>query len=540
MDQPVKTQAEYTALLHTVLGARYGDAPRAFVHTYGCQGNVADGERIKGMLAEMGYLFTDTVESADLVLYNTCAVREHAEDRVFGNVGALKNRKAARPGMVVALCGCMMQQPRVAEKIRRSYPFVDLVFGTHVIHRLPELLYRTLCGRNRVFELPDEAGSITEGLPVVRDSSFKAFLPVMYGCNNFCSYCIVPYVRGRERSRMVEAVLEEARSLVEAGYRDITLLGQNVNSYGKDLETPVPFAQLLREINAIPGDFRIRFMTSHPNAAKDAERAIAGGTPQTLAQVSTPTFNSASASSWLWGVMITPDNDVVQTGIINWPSHLCSFTGNGYTSGVPDGYRKVNSALYDLIPETDIRKQWFLSPDNKSSLIDNEQIEGTSIVEYFGLTPYVNTKFGAYQSIFGNTTNASDWPLMRVEEMYLIKAEAEAMGGNLSGGKSTLENFVRTYRDPSFTSKANSAQDFQDEVWLQRRMELWGEGFSLFDILRLKKPVVRKNTNYDPSVQYNSAAEAQILIYRIPQCEMETNSGISDTDNNPAAPQPQL
>ena len=238
--------------------------------------------------------------------------------------------------------------------------------------------------------------------------------------------------------------------------------------------------------------------------------------------------------------MITPDNDVVQTGIINWPSHLCSFTGNGYTSGVPDGYRKVNSALYDLIPETDIRKQWFLSPDNKSSLIDNEQIEGTSIVEYFGLTPYVNTKFGAYQSIFGNTTNASDWPLMRVEEMYLIKAEAEAMGGNLSGGKSTLENFVRTYRDPSFTSKANSAQDFQDEVWLQRRMELWGEGISLFDILRLKKPVVRKNTNYDPSVQYNSAAEAQILIYRIPQCEMETNSGISDTDNNPAAPQPQL
>lgn len=271
MDLSVKGQAEYTALLHTVLGARYGSTPRAFVHTYGCQGNVADGERIKGMLAEMGYTFTDTVENADLVLYNTCAVREHAEDRVFGNVGALKNRKAARPGMVVALCGCMMQQPRVAEKIRRSYSFVDLVFGTHVIHRLPELLYRALCGRNRVFELPDEAGSITEGLPVVRDSSFKAFLPVMYGCNNFCSYCIVPYVRGRERSRMVEAVLEEARSLVEAGYRDITLLGQNVNSYGKDLETPVPFAQLLREINAIPGDFRIRFMTSHP---KDCTREL--------------------------------------------------------------------------------------------------------------------------------------------------------------------------------------------------------------------------------------------------------------------------
>lgn len=281
IELPVKAQEEYTALLHTVLGVRCGGAPRACVHTYGCQGNVSDGERIKGMLAEMGYAFTDDAQSADLVLYNTCAVREHAEDRVFGNIGALKNLKADRPGMVVALCGCMMQQPRVAEKIRRSYPFVDLVFGTHVIHRLPELLYRTLCGKGRVFELPDEAGSITEGLPVVRDSAFKAFLPVMYGCNNFCSYCIVPYVRGRERSRSLEAVLGEARGLVEAGYRDITLLGQNVNSYGKDLEQPVTFARLLRELNAIPGDFRLRFMTSHPrdctrellDAMADCEKA---------------------------------------------------------------------------------------------------------------------------------------------------------------------------------------------------------------------------------------------------------------------------
>ena len=264
MDLSVKGQAEYTALLHTVLGARYGSTPRAFVHTYGCQGNVADGERIKGMLAEMGYTFTDTVENADLVLYNTCAVREHAEDRVFGNVGALKNRKAARPGMVVALCGCMMQQPRVAEKIRRSYSFVDLVFGTHVIHRLPELLYRALCGRNRVFELPDEAGSITEGLPVVRDSSFKAFLPVMYGCNNFCSYCIVPYVRGRERSRKPEEIVAEIKRLVADGVVEIMLLGQNVNSYGKNLEEPMTFAQLLREVNKIEGLKRIRFMTSHP------------------------------------------------------------------------------------------------------------------------------------------------------------------------------------------------------------------------------------------------------------------------------------
>ncbi len=234
-------------------------------------------------------------------------------------------------------------------------------------------------------------------------------------------------------------------------------------------------------------------MQKWADAAKDAERAIAGGTPQSLAEVSTPTFNSATANSWLWGVMITPDNDVVQTGM-----------------------------------------------DNTSSLIDNETIEGSSIVEYFGLEPYVNTKFGAYQSVFGNTTNASDWPLMRVEEMYLIKAEAEAMSGNLAAGKSTLENFVQAYRDPSFVSKATSPQQFQDEVWLQRRMELWGEGHSLFDLLRLKKPVIRKNTNYHASVQFNLEPESQIMIYRIPQCEMETNTGISDADNNPAAPQPAL
>lgn len=181
-----------------------------------------------------------------------------------------------------------------------------------------------------------------------------------------------------------------------------------------------------------------------------------------------------------------------------------------------------------------------LSPDNTSSLIDNEKLEGYSVVEYFGLEPYVNTKFGAYQSVFGNTTNASDWPLMRVEEMYLIKAEAEAMSGNLAAGKSTLENFVQAYRDPSFVSKATSPQQFQDEVWLQRRVELWGEGYSLFDLLRLKKPVVRKNTNYHASVQFNLDPESQIMIYRIPQCEMETNTGISDTDNNPAASQPTL
>lgn len=278
-------------------------------------------------------------------------------------------------------------------------------------------------------------------------------------------------------------------------------------------------------------------MQKWAEAASDAEKAIAGGTPQSLAEVSKPTFNSASANSWLWGVLITPDNDVVTTGIINWPSHLCSLTGNGYTT-LTGTFRYVSSALYDQIPDTDIRKQWFISPEGTSTLVDNETVDGTPVIDYFGLAPYTNVKFGAYQDVMGNTTNSQDWPLMRVEEMYLIKAEGEAMSGNLTTAKQTLEDFVKTYRNPSYTCTATSAQAMQDEIWLQRRMELWGEGFALFDILRLKKPIIRKNTNYEAIVQYNLEPESQIMIYRIPQCEMETNKGIAESDNNPAAPQP--
>ncbi|MCI8554018.1 MAG: tRNA (N6-isopentenyl adenosine(37)-C2)-methylthiotransferase MiaB [Clostridiales bacterium] len=252
--------------------ARFPDSvPLACVRTYGCQQNVADSERLKGMLAGMGFGFTEKAEAADLILFNTCAVREHAEDRVFGNVGALKNLKRRRPSLVVGLCGCMVQQEHVTEKLRKSYPFVDLVFGTHVLHRLPELLERVVRGNGRVFERPVEDGVIAEGLPVRRDGGFKAFLPIMYGCNNFCTYCVVPYVRGRERSRDPGLIVEEARGLIAEGVRDITLLGQNVNSYGRGEAHGVDFPTLLRRINALEGDFLIRFMTSHP---KDATPAL--------------------------------------------------------------------------------------------------------------------------------------------------------------------------------------------------------------------------------------------------------------------------
>ena len=257
-------QKEYMRMARTLISMRYAEPPLAFVHTYGCQGNVADSERIKGMLREMGYRFTDDKSKADLVLFNTCAVREHAEDRVFGNVGALKPLKQNKKDMLVVLCGCMMQQPHIAEKIYQSYPFVNLVFGTFAVPRFPELLYRVLSRGRRVTEIGETAGEIAEGLPVERDHPFKAFLPIMYGCNNFCTYCVVPYVRGRERSRTAAAVLKEAKEIIAGGAKEITLLGQNVNSYGKNREDGVDFPALLRLINDLPGDFRIRFMTSHP------------------------------------------------------------------------------------------------------------------------------------------------------------------------------------------------------------------------------------------------------------------------------------
>ena len=265
-------QKEYSDLVKTVLTSRFPlEKPKAYVHTYGCQGNVADGERLKGMLFEMGFDFCLAPENADLVLYNTCAIREHAEDRVFGNVGALKPLKKKNPDMLIVLCGCMTQQQSVADKFKSSYPFVDIVFGTHTHHRLPEFIYRRLCLGKRVFECTESDGNIAEGLPVKRDGAFRAWVPIMYGCNNFCSYCIVPYVRGRERSRSFDAVLSEVKELVAAGYKEINLLGQNVNSYNRELSQDKQFPALLRAINDIEGDFIIRFMTSHP---KDCTRAL--------------------------------------------------------------------------------------------------------------------------------------------------------------------------------------------------------------------------------------------------------------------------
>ena len=253
------------------LSAARPEQPLAFVDTYGCQQNEADSERIRGYLSQMGYGFTGQEEEAQIIVLNTCAIREHAEQRVLGNLGALVHVKRRHPDQIICVCGCMAQEQHVADKIKKSFRHVDLVFGPHVLWKFPEFIHTLLTSRGRIFQIPDEAGSIAEGIPVVRQDKVKAWVSIMYGCNNFCSYCIVPYVRGRERSRQPEDILREVEELVRDGYKDITLLGQNVNSYGKGLEEPVNFAELLRRIDAIPGDYRIRFMTSHP---KDASREL--------------------------------------------------------------------------------------------------------------------------------------------------------------------------------------------------------------------------------------------------------------------------
>lgn len=258
-------QNEYKKKVKNIVKSRFeGEIPKAFVHTYGCQGNVADSEHIKGQLVEMGYVMTETLEEADIIIYNTCAIREHAEDRVFGNVGALKTLKKNNKNLVIGLCGCMMQQEHVAEKIKNSYPYVNLVFGTHALHKLPELLFKVFKTKKRVFSVEECDGVIAEGMPNERDSGENAWLPIMYGCDNFCSYCVVPYVRGRERSREADVVLKEAEDLINEGYKKITLLGQNVNSYGKSLENGINFSELIRRLDKIEGDYTFDFMTSHP------------------------------------------------------------------------------------------------------------------------------------------------------------------------------------------------------------------------------------------------------------------------------------
>ncbi len=268
--------------------------PVAYVETYGCQQNEADSEKIRGYLYTCGYSMTDKPEGADVVVMNTCAIREHAEQRVFGNLGALTHTKRRHPRQKIFLCGCMAGQPHVVERIKKSFPHVDGVFSTHHLWQFPQLLHRVLTVGKRAYLVEDEPGSISEGIPQRRDSNLKAWVSIMYGCNNFCTYCIVPYVRGRERSRKSDDILKECREVIANGAKEITLLGQNVNSYGKDLNENIDFSDLLLQIAQIPGDFLIRFMTSHPRDAGKKLFDTMAANPKIAKQLHLP-FQSGSS-----------------------------------------------------------------------------------------------------------------------------------------------------------------------------------------------------------------------------------------------------
>lgn len=245
-----------------------GRPPSAFIQTFGCQMNFHDSEKITAILEKIGFIWTEG-ENADFVLYNTCTVRENANERVYGRLGQLKGNKKNNPGMIIGICGCMMQEGHVISRIRQSYKFVDIVFGTHNIFKFAELLYARLKSGEQIIDIWEETDLIVEELPVDRKYDFKCGVNIMYGCNNFCSYCIVPYVRGRERSRKPDDIINEIKRLVNDGVIEVMLLGQNVNSYGKNLDADITFAGLLKEIEKIDGLERIRFMTSHPKDLSD-------------------------------------------------------------------------------------------------------------------------------------------------------------------------------------------------------------------------------------------------------------------------------
>ena len=267
--QESKVQLEYIEKCKELVGPRYDHQPAFFIQNAGCQMNSLQTETVAGIVKKMGYDEVSREEDADVVIYNTCTVRENANLKIYGHLGHLKSIKKQKKEMKIVLFGCMMQEPEVIEKIHKDYSFVDLVFGTHNFHKFPELFYRSLNTEGQIIDVWKESDEIVEGMPADRKYSFKTGVNIMFGCNNFCSYCIVPYVRGREKSREPEAILQEIRELVADGVTEVMLLGQNVNSYGKTLENPITFAQLLQQVEEIEGLKRIRFMTSHPKDLSD-------------------------------------------------------------------------------------------------------------------------------------------------------------------------------------------------------------------------------------------------------------------------------
>lgn len=264
--EEIEIQRDY---IRKVKEANRGQLLKYSLSTFGCQMNENDSERLAGMLSDMGYMETDNNNESNLIIFNTCCVRENAEEKVYGHLGALKKLKRENPNLIIAICGCMMQQPEVVEEVKRKYRHVELIFGTHNLYKFPELLFNAISSKETIIDVWESSGSIVENLPIERKDGVKAWVTIMYGCNNFCTYCIVPYVRGRERSRSISDIAAEVAELGRQGYKEITLLGQNVNSYGKNFTDKTSFADLLYALDKIDGIERIRFMTSHPKDLSD-------------------------------------------------------------------------------------------------------------------------------------------------------------------------------------------------------------------------------------------------------------------------------
>ena len=410
LNAELEVQFGYAERVRQIVKERYSKQPLAFVHTYGCQQNVSDSERLKGLMGLMGYGFTEDLNEADLVLYNTCAVREHAEDRVFGNVGILKANKRRRPGMLICVCGCMAQEPRVAEKIKKSYPYVDILFGTHVRHKFPEFVYRRMMGSGRIFENPERNEGFVEGVPLRRDGTFKAWLPIMQGCNNFCSYCIVPYTRGREHSREQAAVIEEAKMLLASGAKEIMLLGQNVNSYGKGCETPTDFPTLLRAINALEGDFRIRFMTSHP---KDCSEEL---------------LLAMSECDKVEKHLHLP----VQAG----SNRILSLMNRRYTK---DGYMKLINRAKELMPDIQFTSDIIVGFPGENEDDFNETVKLIKEVQYYSLFTFIfSPRPGTPAATMDDPESKKD-KSRRFAELLRVQEEiSRAKNANLIGKKVRL------------------------------------------------------------------------------------------------------
>ncbi|MBE6886983.1 MAG: tRNA (N6-isopentenyl adenosine(37)-C2)-methylthiotransferase MiaB [Ruminococcaceae bacterium] len=278
----------YTEKLNKLIEQKFNYVPLVNVQTFGCVQNENDSEKIRGILNSAGFGVSDSFENSDIVIFNTCAIRENAELKIFGNIGKLKALKANNPDMIVAVCGCMVMQPHIVAKIKKSYPFVDIVFGVNSIEELPYIVYNWYIGNKRQVSDPVVKTDVVENIPVYRQSRSKATISIMYGCDNFCSYCIVPYVRGRERSRRPEDILKEFTQLVADGYKDITLLGQNVDSYGKNLEPRVDFADLLNMLCKVKGDYVLHFMSSHPKDINKKVIDVIRDNPQISRQIHLP------------------------------------------------------------------------------------------------------------------------------------------------------------------------------------------------------------------------------------------------------------